>query len=1159
MDEAGNRGPCSQVFEHTNTGGILEVTGLTTDKNPRRFKSWEWGCTTEKTLPCEYRHTINNKATHLFDSKATYSANNRANTTGKTNNLWYLHVQAKNTKRESNVKSVSVRIDRTSPETPNAGSVTYKVLNSRLHSLEVTFRDLILRDRVYLYNTSNCQGSSLGTARVTNNNQAVITFKATGNRQKYYAQVVDEADNRSGCGEVFTYPDNVLPVLPAVTGLANDKTPRKIKTWEWGCTTESMDPPHTCEYRHTINDKATHTFAEGVEYSLDNEASTRGKADDKWSLHVQAKNRAGASIVKSVSVTIDNTAPKTPDNNSMTFRATDNHQVTVTFSDTGILPREHIYIYEASNCRGRTLGNSVVDNNNRAVITFNAGSTPKRYYANIIDQAGNKGGCGYLFAYPSGSAFIPQVTGLTNDDVPRQRKTWQWGCSVQGCTYRHAINRERTHTFESGDAYSTTTEATKEGASGDNGRKYYIHVQAKTDAGESNVKTVYVNLDKTPPATPTQNDIVYLILTEDGDDKLRIQFSGLTVGDTVKVYTMRNGESSSFLGTATVESDETFIKFPVQTGETDYCVQVIDQAKNASTCNLILTYPARPPQIVLTTPMPNPSPNYLHDRPTFTVEKASGNKIELYADSGTGGDACTGVNCCDAEGDNVEKVANKTCPTTGPCTIQVDADKLSYPAFSDYKTYTFYVKKEHDGPDRVKRTKCSKVATENKNVEYRLWPYKAIHLGYPPRTACHLSKLGKIRCWSEAGGNNSHPSYFNRCLPPGGTFGPQGDAKEWLASFDPMRFANSVDLGCKEATTGTCPSDKKYKALALSFNSTGANEYHFCAILDDQEVKCWGKNTHGQLLQGNKLDSNENLNPASLDTIDLGNNLKAKAISAGVAHTCVITNDDKARCWGKNDHGQLGKNTGENAIGDESGETSPSEVVDLGTVRAISAGENHTCAILKRNNNDDDNKVKCWGDNQARQIKDATTPNYGKDTPNTVTNAGFFSDNDETAYKAKYVVAGYKRTCIIQETTDNVICRSNHTDFNSIDAPSATVLSFEATPSNDKKLQTIKFKAPDTRKAVSVSLGEVSACILSKNTGEAICFGNSNRENDNHRGPVVNDLNTEILGGNKVQSIDATRWTNCATLNNGHVRCWGSHNTPPDDERPEICKHDPPS
>ena len=395
VDEAGNRGPCSQVFEHTNTGGILEVTGLTTDKNPRRFKSWEWGCTTEKTLPCEYRHTINNKATHLFDSKATYSANNRANTTGKSNNLWYLHVQAKNTKRESNVKSVSVRIDRTSPETPNAGSVTYKVLNSRLHSLEVTFRDLILRDRVYLYNTSNCQGSSLGTARVTNNNQAVITFKATGNRQKYYAQVVDEADNRSGCGEVFTYPDNVLPVLPAVTGLANDKTPRKIKSWEWGCTTESMDPPHTCEYRHTINDKATHTFADSVEYSLDNEASTRGKADDKWSLHVQAKNRAGASSVKSVSVTIDNTAPKTPDNNSMTFRSTDNHQVTVTFSDTGILSGEHIYIYDASNCRGRTLGDSVVDNNNRAVITFNAGSTPKRYYANIIDQAGNKGGCGY--------------------------------------------------------------------------------------------------------------------------------------------------------------------------------------------------------------------------------------------------------------------------------------------------------------------------------------------------------------------------------------------------------------------------------------------------------------------------------------------------------------------------------------------------------------------------------------------------------------------------------------------------------------------------------------------------------------------------------------------------------------------------------------------
>ncbi len=1149
MDEAGNRGPCSQVFEHTNTGGILEVTGLTTDKNPRRFKSWEWGCTTEKTLPCEYRHTINNKATHLFDSKATYSANNRANTTGKSNNLWYLHVQAKNTKRESNVKSVSVRIDRTKPATPNSGSVTYRVIDSRLHSLEVTFEDLLLNDRVELYNRSNCQGNALGKRTVGSDNRAVITFKATGNRQKYYAKVIDKANNSSGCGAVFTYPDNVLPVLPAVTGLTNDDVPRQIKRWTWGCTTEAT---HPCDYRYEINDDAIldsdaiREFNKRT-YSNGNSASTNEEGD--WYLHVQARNRAGESSIKSVSAEVDRTPPKTPTSNSMSFVSSDNHRLTVTFSDSGILQGERISIYNVSDCRGRTLGSEPMANNNRAVITFTATSSRQKYYAQVVDVAGNKGGCGFIFSYPSVPAVVPVVTGLTNDDVPRQTKRWTWGCS--GCTYRHAINRNRTHTFESGDAYSTTHEATKGASRSDDGR-WYIHVQAKTtEGGESRVRTVYARIDRTPPATPTKNSIVYDVLREDGVDKLMIQFSDLDMGDTVKVYTIRNGGPSSLKGTATVDSDETFIKFRAPIGATnytDYCVQVIDQAKNASTCNLILTYPARPPQIVLTTPVLNESKNYLHDRPTFTVEKASGHKIELYADSGTGDDACENANCCNARG-HVEKVADKTCPTTEPCTIKVDADELSYPEGVDYETYKFYVKKEYDGPDRVKAFKCSTEATEKANVVYNLWPYNPLDLG-GDRGGCFLSKLGEISCWKgETVGLYDNSWEFNQCLPPDGDF--EGE-KEWIASFDPMKFTSSVNLGCRSGSGSNCP---KYTALAVSFNFYyDGDDHYICAILDDQKVKCWGKNEKGQLGLGHK---DAKYDPSEFEPIL--KTKKVKAISAGFGHACVILDGpdddkDKVGCWGHNNKGQLGLNSSTDSNDNDKTDVRTNiDLVILGgdnKVKAISAGHLHTCSILK--DGDDDGRVKCWGDNANHQLGTGTTTNYGGGTPH-VSHANNIFDKEATnrpnGTKAKQAVAGTGVTCIINETETEVICLSSNGDFdiNTTNLGSSTI----AVDDSGAPRRVFTFKSDTTKKFKALSLTYRSICILS-NSDEVDCFGKKSPPHKHQ----FSGLFSEQLDNNKVKFIATGSENQCAYLDNDQVNCWGFHDGNTLKERPFICPND---
>ncbi len=90
----------------------------------------------------------------------------------------------------------------------------------------------------------------------------------------------------------------------------------------------------------------------------------------------------------------------------------------------------------------------------------------------------------------------------------------------------------------------------------------------------------------------------------------------------------------------------------------------------------------------------------------------------------------------------------------------------------------------------------------------------------------------------------------------------------------------------------------------------------------------------------------------------------AKTIVAGALHTCVITSEDRVKCWGA-----------AGAIGDEALDerNSPADVAGLtSTPVALTAGLVHTCARL------DTGTVECWGLNT---IGDGTNKLATKATP----------------------------------------------------------------------------------------------------------------------------------------------------------------------------------
>jgi alpha-tubulin suppressor-like RCC1 family protein len=225
--------------------------------------------------------------------------------------------------------------------------------------------------------------------------------------------------------------------------------------------------------------------------------------------------------------------------------------------------------------------------------------------------------------------------------------------------------------------------------------------------------------------------------------------------------------------------------------------------------------------------------------------------------------------------------------------------------------------------------------------------------------ACVRLDDGEVRCW---GRNDT------------GQLGITGNTSAQVqpatpASLGPGRTAVALAAGyhhtCARLDDGTLRCfgrgvlDGQDGNLLIPFGegravtAMGAGDLHTCAVLDNGELRCWGTNDEGQLGLG---DTMARLRPDQ--AVDLGAGRTALEIVAGFHFTCARLDDGQVKCWGANGAGQLG-------LGDTSPRLSPTTAVALGdgrTVVEIAAGFAFACARL------DDGAVKCWGDNASGQL-----------------------------------------------------------------------------------------------------------------------------------------------------------------------------------------------
>lgn len=157
----------------------------------------------------------------------------------------------------------------------------------------------------------------------------------------------------------------------------------------------------------------------------------------------------------------------------------------------------------------------------------------------------------------------------------------------------------------------------------------------------------------------------------------------------------------------------------------------------------------------------------------------------------------------------------------------------------------------------------------------------------------------------------------------------------------------------------TCPIDTQTFPCSLIPTSVGgsvvfarlaAGGAHTCGLTSDGSAYCWGSNSVGQL--GDNSTTNRDV------LVPVATALKFASIDAGVQHTCALTSDGVAYCWGRNDRGQLGDGT--TAL-----RSVPVKVAGNRTFRSVSAGGfnlGQTCALTA------DGDAWCWGDNERGQL-----------------------------------------------------------------------------------------------------------------------------------------------------------------------------------------------
>ena len=277
--------------------------------------------------------------------------------------------------------------------------------------------------------------------------------------------------------------------------------------------------------------------------------------------------------------------------------------------------------------------------------------------------------------------------------------------------------------------------------------------------------------------------------------------------------------------------------------------------------------------------------------------------------------------------------------------------------------------------------------------------------------------------------------------------------------------------------------------------AVGLGAYHACALLAGDSVRCWGGNNHGQLGDGTLVGQQ-----SPVTALGHGND-KARFVSMGTEHTCAVRSTGKADCWGDNLYGQLGD--GSNIARVTPNSAIP--VTGLTNVLQVGAGNAFGCSL------EAGGRVKCWGLNSLGQLGNGT--NINGLTPVVVS-----GDLD-----AVTISVSEEHACALKQN-GRVGCWGSNTSGQLGDGTTAN--------------RSAPVTVSGLTDAVMVASGWYHTCAL-RVGGTVKCWGSNSNGQLGDGTTIQRVVPGTVTGLARVVSISAGRYHTCARLNGGAVQCWG--------------------
>lgn len=283
--------------------------------------------------------------------------------------------------------------------------------------------------------------------------------------------------------------------------------------------------------------------------------------------------------------------------------------------------------------------------------------------------------------------------------------------------------------------------------------------------------------------------------------------------------------------------------------------------------------------------------------------------------------------------------------------------------------------------------------------------------------------------------------------------------------------------------------------------AVAAGDAHSCAIKSGGSIWCWGKNDKGQLGNGTMNDALVPSQVVDNNGIAVGG---AVELAAGANFTCARKSDGTALCWGANDVGQLG-------TGDAKMANPVPSLIALSMITTLGAGQRHACAALQSGT------LWCWGANDSGQL--------GPGAPGGSSMPSQAVDKGNQPIMAVAVAGGVSHTCAVRP--DHTLwCWGSDVDGELGDGAMAAI---------NTPVQVATLGAHVT----SVAAGAHFTCAL-MDTGGLDCFG----LNDHGQAGAAGGQPVAVPAPLALSSL--TRVTlgaahGCARRDGGDVFCWGAN------------------